>query len=577
MLRRTSIAMTPSCERILARLESFQPGMDVSGAGHLVLALLMEESLGSKCLNNLGITLGSVADGCLGEATARTATHFIDCDDVSIAVLPFCSSSEKDTPADDLPWCRNILERAQGLARRANRGLQSRTGVEISSEDLLLAMVDLEGPIRELLKEVGVTMKTVMVELESGSPVEDSLAVDFELVTDDSLPAADVMSTNIEPEFTAYVAEDRLLALIDANLNRSREGLRVLEDYARFILRDVAATSELKNLRHDLVAAELAFRSECPNAIRQRDTDADVGTGLTTQAEMQRENLTDITVANARRVQEALRSLEEFGKTLGGEFAASIKQLRYRSYAVEQTLIPVDAMEATEWQAVRRHRRAQLQAARLYVLVTEKLCAAPWQEVVREALSGGADVIQLREKELDDQELIGRGRWLAEACEESGALFIMNDRIDIAVACGAHGVHLGQNDGSVAEARSQLRADQLLGVSTHDTHQLSAAMADAADYLGVGPVFESQTKSFSDFPGLDLVDAASSSVSVPWFPIGGIGRDNLKMVMEAGAVRVAVCGAVIGERRPASAAREIRAQLTRRNIPDPACIKLRRQ
>jgi thiamine-phosphate pyrophosphorylase len=556
------VAMTPSCERILRRFECFLATESLTGPGHLVLALLMEESLGSKCLNDLGISIGSIADGCIGEDPARTAMALIETDDVSPEVLAFSTGSKPDGSIQAPQWCNSLLERARAMARR------SPGGGELSSELLLQAMVELDGPLKDLLRKPGVTLAAVMAELGPELSVDRTLQVDFELTFDEPTPA---------PRSTSRDSGEsqRVLALIDANLNRAREGLRVLEDFARFVRRDLSATTAIKQLRHDLVSAELAFRSEYPAAFNHRDTTADAGTTVSTVTEMNRDTVDDVVTANARRVQEALRSLEEFGKTVDVHFAGVVKQLRYRSYTAEQLIAqPVigDAISPVELRTLRLER---LQQAQLYLLITESLCLRPWQDVVRAALKGGVDVIQLREKELDDEQLIQRGQWLAEICEQTNTLFILNDRVDLAAAAGAHGVHIGQTDTGPADARAKLLPHQLLGVSTHNAQQIASACQSGADYLGVGPVFQSRTKSFDTFAGLDLITEASSAADRPWFGIGGIDSLNLSMVIDTGAIRVAVCSAVAGQSDPTAAARELKRQLLSVDPEENTTIKMK--
>lgn len=561
------VAMTPSCERILERFESFSTDQGSPEPSHLVLAMLMEESLGSKCLNNLGMTIGTVAEGCMGEASATAAMTFLETTSGSPDVLAFCSAPRVGVTVQPI-WCSQVQDRARNIAR--SRPLDT----EVSSEHLLQAMVELDGPLKELLLKRGVSADAVMAELGLGTPEAETLEVDFELTVDE-IPRDPAEVSPLSIDHAGQMAEDanRVLALIDANLNRAREGLRVLEDFSRFVQRDLRATTAIKQLRHDLVSAERLLRDECA-AICHRDTVSDVGTDVSTTAEMKRENVYDVVTANARRVQEALRSLEEFGKTVSGSFAGTVKQLRYRSYTVEQMIAGPQATTSLSPLELRTRRLQRLQHARLYLLVTEKLCRLSWQDVVVAALEGGVDVIQLREKELEDDELIARGRWLAKACEKYDALFILNDRVDLAVAAGAHGVHLGQDDLAPTEARAKLPPQLLLGLSTHSPEQISNACQENVDYLGVGPVFPSQTKSFDVFPGLELVTAASSVADRPWFPIGGISSRNVSQVMDAGAVRIATCSAVIGHADPAAAAGQLQQQLSASELPETVTIKL---
>lgn len=574
--------MTPSYERILQRFISMMVDDESADVGHLVLALLTEESLGGKCLNNLGVTIASIADGCFGQQAADTAMAVISRQsDNRTAILPF-GPPPVGSRIDQIPWLKSVCERAAFVARHSD------SGADISSSHLVQAMVELQGPARQQLEEAGVTRKSVLSELNGNPPVaEERLPVDFQLTVEAVQPAA-------EPP--ASIIQSRILAAIDANLNRAREGLRVLEDAARFVLQDHDSTSSLKQLRHQLVATEQQLLHSVPMLHQCRNTESDVGTSLSTESEMCRAGLNDLVTANARRVQEALRSLEEFGKTVDSEFAAAIKQFRYRIYTLEQQLIAGcqvlelddqicgdQAVQAASFgsnrppvagdgvldeaslnrceQNLRNQRRERLLDARLYVLITEQHCQLPWEHVVDAALRGGADVIQLREKHLSDEELIRRARWIASACSETGALFILNDRADLALAAGADGVHLGQEDGCASHARAVLDASQLIGVSTHQTSEITQACIAGADYLGVGPVFCSTTKSFQHFPGLAFVEQAAEHADRPWFAIGGIQRSNLETLLRHGAKRIAVSSAVIGAADPEQAARELHSLL----------------
>ncbi|MEA2443815.1 MAG: thiamine-phosphate pyrophosphorylase, partial [Thermoleophilales bacterium] len=163
-------------------------------------------------------------------------------------------------------------------------------------------------------------------------------------------------------------------------------------------------------------------------------------------------------------------------------------------------------------------RRARLEAARLYLVIE----AAPARAVVPAALRGGVDVVQLREKGASDAELVRAGRELRATCDEYGALLVVNDRADLALECGADGVHVGQEDEPVDAVRRLVGPDVLIGVSTHSPEQIAAAERAAADYLGVGPVYATATKPGVEPVGIELVRHAASHATKPWFAIGGI-------------------------------------------------------
>ncbi|MES1213549.1 MAG: thiamine phosphate synthase, partial [Singulisphaera sp.] len=221
-----------------------------------------------------------------------------------------------------------------------------------------------------------------------------------------------------------------LLRIIDAAANRAREGLRVVEDYVRTSLDDRFLTSQLKQLRHDLAQALSPFSNA--HLLAARDTLGDVGTTLTVASEVNRVHLGSVAVANWKRLQEALRSLEEYTKVTQPGAAAKIEQLRYRSYTLERAAL------------VGRASAARLTGVNLFVLVDGRATPEDFQRMVDELVAAGVGMIQLRDKKLADAELLGRARLLCDRTAGQGTVAIVNDRADIAAAAGADGVHLGQ-------------------------------------------------------------------------------------------------------------------------------------
>jgi thiamine-phosphate pyrophosphorylase len=205
--------------------------------------------------------------------------------------------------------------------------------------------------------------------------------------------------------------------------------------------------------------------------------------------------------------------------------------------------------------------RRSLDRVNLMVLVGGLPTLGDLTWIVGEALAGGAGAIQLREKGLPDRELLRRARELRIMTAQARALFVMNDRPDLARLAGADAVHLGQEDVSLRDARRVVGPTMLIGLSTHDRTQLEKAVLDGAGYLGVGPVFTSETKSFDDLAGLGYVSQAAETSNLPWFAIGGITEANLDDVLGAGARRVAVSSAVVRAEMPRKAAAELRSRL----------------
>jgi thiamine-phosphate pyrophosphorylase len=213
-------------------------------------------------------------------------------------------------------------------------------------------------------------------------------------------------------------------------------------------------------------------------------------------------------------------------------------------------------------------RRDWLEQARLYLIVEARVSGRPVDEVVAPALEGGVDIVQLRDKHAPDAEIVAAGERLRELCTRHGALLIVNDRPDLALLCGADGVHVGQEDEPAEPVRATVGPELIVGVSTHSPRQIESGVSSAADYLGVGPVFGTATKPHVAPVGLELVTHAAAHARKPWFAIGGIDLVNAPRVVAAGARRVAVVRAIRDSTDPRSAARGLRDALDREPVPD---------
>jgi len=344
-----------------------------------------------------------------------------------------------------------------------------------------------------------------------------------------------------------------LLRLLDANANRAREALRVLEDYARFVLDDGGLSRDLKSVRHDLADS---LKDVLPEAILHRDTPGDVGTTNKTQAEARREDLNDVVTAAGKRLGEALRAIEEYLKTIAPTAAAQIENLRYQFYDIEQRL-------------VRTLRPAGLFAnVRLYVLITESCCRRHWLEAAEEVLRGGADCIQLREKALDAAELFRRARALVELCRSHDKPCIINDRPDIAILSGADGVHVGQDDLPATEVRKLIGPKKILGVSTHRIEQAKQAVLDGADYIGVGPIFRSPTKPRDFVAGPEYARQVAREIRIPTVAIAGITAANVDEVLMTGVQAIAVTAAVLDTDDPRAATAALREKIQASSVRD---------
>jgi len=325
----------------------------------------------------------------------------------------------------------------------------------------------------------------------------------------------------------------RVLRVLDANFNRAREGLRVVEDAVRFVAQDPRQTERLKTLRHELTAVVGPLLARC-GAIDTRDAGSDVGTTISTASEWSRTGVDHVVLANASRVAEALRAIEEFAKTLDTSVSPLVEKLRYRFYDIERDL-------------GRLFRPAsRLTDCRLYVLITESLCNHSWQTVIREASLGGATCFQLREKSLEGGVLLDRAREFVKVCRELGVVSIINDRVDVAMLSGADGVHLGQGDLPVQAVRALAPSGFVIGKSTHTVEQAIEAQTQGADYVGIGPMFLSSTKPRDFVAGPKVAGDVARAVGIPTIAIGGITVDNAGEVFASGVTGIAVTQAVCG-------------------------------
>ncbi len=439
---------------------------------------------------------------------------------------PATAASQLLPPSPDL---RLVLNEASMHARGLDRKR------EVGTEHLLAGLLASSGPASDLLKAAGVEHEILRERLTETTLAETA-----------PLPLADGIAPLDLSEPGGGVDLGRIL---DASANRAREGLRVAEDYVRFVLDDPGLTRRFKEVRHRLSEAERGLDTHL--LLSSRDTREDVGTHIMTPSEQIRENPRAVLAANFKRIGEALRSLEEYSKLVDVWLAGRFEVLRYDIYTLEKLTMT----------AVAAHRG--LGATRLMVLIGEQRTLGDLTWVVREALAGGADVIQYREKNLPDRELLRRAREIRILTAQARVPLIVNDRSDLARLASCDGVHLGQEDLALRDARRIVGPAALIGVSTHNGSQLDAAILAGASYLGVGPVFPSATKEFSEpeLAGLGYVSLAAETTSLPWFAIGGINEENLDRVLEAGALRVAVSSAVVRADSPRSATRHLKARL----------------
>jgi thiamine-phosphate pyrophosphorylase len=339
---------------------------------------------------------------------------------------------------------------------------------------------------------------------------------------------------------------DQRQRIIDANLNRAGEGLHLLEELARMVLNDAALTQQLKAIRHEILKGDLAFNQQL---IRSRDAESDVGFDIEVGEDKERE-LPVAVVANARRVQEALRILEEMAKVPGTTpelDSDKFKQARFALYTIEQELLA---------RLTRQDKKSRLMG--LYAIIDSQfLGKRPHIKVAEELIKGGASVIQLRDKFTPKAELLPIAQKLQKLCADKNVLFIVNDHLDIALACGADGLHLGQEDLPISVARKLLPIDIILGCSVTTVDQARAAESSGADYIAVGSIYPTSSKEGAKVVGLGRLRQIRQAVSLPLVAIGGINKDNAAEVSAAGADSVAVISAILQAEDVEEAARQI--------------------
>jgi thiamine-phosphate pyrophosphorylase len=330
-----------------------------------------------------------------------------------------------------------------------------------------------------------------------------------------------------------------LKRIIDANLNRATEAVRILEEIARFLLDDKDLSEKLKNMRHKINSAQ---EEDYSGYLEARDTQNDVGVDIKNPTE--RKNVENIFKANIKRLQQALRTLAEYSK----ENANTFEKLRYESYTLEKIM----------WDKLKEGVTSlKLNDKKLYLVTNSDKFGSDdeFLDAIASALEGGVDVLQLREKTMPANRIVELGRKIKQLCLQYETTFIVNDRVDIALILEADGVHLGQDDLDVNSAREILGGKCIIGVSTHEPPQALKAVADGADYIGVGPVFATPTKQGKTPVGLEYVKWACENIDIPFFAIGGIDEENVEQVLNAGAEKIALVRAIINAKSPCQASK----------------------
>lgn len=328
--------------------------------------------------------------------------------------------------------------------------------------------------------------------------------------------------------------------IIDANINRTTEGLRVVEDIVRYLHDDAPMQQRLKTLRH-----RIASEFDSCALIISRDAGGDVGLDSKGLLEDKRTSFKDLVKSNMKRVQEGLRVLEEVMKLDFPDKSRIMKAARYESYQVERDIELMDRKSI---------------ARGLYLILTEP--ASGYERMTEMAVSAGLPAVQLRYKKGDSREFLRLARALRKITLGTETLFIVNDRLDIALLAEADGVHLGQNDLPPKEARSLAGDRLLIGLSTHTLAQLEQAQKEPVDYVGFGPVFSPFSKNdHESVTGVGMLKEAVDKSGLPVVAIGGINHERLEHLAGIAYNNVACIGAVAFAEDPEEEMRALHAMI----------------
>lgn len=343
--------------------------------------------------------------------------------------------------------------------------------------------------------------------------------------------------------------ERAVYRIIDANFNRAREGVRVIEEFCRFSLNCSPLAERAKQLRHELSSA--IGKLDAGRLISSRDTLGDVGIGKTVDKQLTRNSLNDCFTASCKRLTEALRTLAEMIQTLNRPVAEAIENLRYEAYTLEKDIVLFS-------EPTKKFKRVGL-----YVIISSNL-PVDIISLTNQCAAGGADCIQLRAKDIKDDNFFVIADEFVKVCRDADVLGIVNDRVDIAVAAGADGVHLGQNDLPIEQVRKLQLSPLIVGKSTHSLEQLRSACREYPTYVSLGPVFSTGTKPDAQPVGLDYVRQATKELAdtgVGSVAIGGITPKNVEDVLKAGVKTIAVCSAVTKVEDPVMACRVLKEKI----------------
>ena len=341
--------------------------------------------------------------------------------------------------------------------------------------------------------------------------------------------------------------KNKILRIIDANINRTTEGLRVAEDIVRFVLDDDKLTPKLKHIRHEIMKLLRDIRCE------MRDVKGDIGAGRSTKSEGRRKDILDVFLANMKRAQESIRVFEELSKLFDAKLGPKFKKLRFELYDIEQKA------------ALKLKKKIKLDF-NLYV-ITDPSFGRSHLDIMKAAAKpfdcaqgkGGVLAVQLRDKNMSKSEYLKTAKAMSKWAKSHGITFIVNDHIDIAKRSDADGVHVGQDirKSGYQEIREWQKKGKIIGISASNLKEALHAQRLGADYVGFGPVFGTPIKPGMKPLGIKALKKVMKRVTIPIVAIGGINERNIRQVLAAGCRQIAVIRAVSGAKDIAKAAKEL--------------------
>jgi len=343
--------------------------------------------------------------------------------------------------------------------------------------------------------------------------------------------------------------KNNILKILDANLNRSREGLRVCEDILRFLFQDDKLTKRIKTLRHNLTDVFISSSFNKKEIIQHRNIHTDKTKYFNPEQEFSKKNIEEIFESNIQRVQESLRVLEEITKLEDINLSKEFKTLRFKAYDVEKVFFLIPTMKKVPF---------NIDDLKLYVILDLDWCKnKDIFKITEDLIVENVKTIQLKGGNSTGKELLLIGKRLRNLTMKKNINLIINDRIDICMALKADGVHLGQQDIPISIARRLLGKEKIIGISTHNVDELYKANKTDADYISIGPIFKSTSKPDLLPIGIDIFNKVAFAINKPLIAIGGINKININKLYGKNLAGIAVINAILSQENVKLATKEL--------------------